>query len=59
MPYAIVLTLIVVLRACAAAVRRGDDDAGAALRPDPIERIIARVERERGLRFERAPTRGR
>ena len=55
MPYVIILTLIVVLSACALLFDGADDDAGAALRPDPIERIIARVERERGLRFERDP----
>jgi hypothetical protein len=55
-PLAIVVVLAVVLAACALLFEGGGDDrAVAPLRPDPIERIAARVERERGLEFHRRP----
>ena len=55
-PFAVIVTLTVILAACALLLEREDGERAAApLRPDPIERIIDRVERERGLPFTREP----
>jgi len=55
-PFAIIVGLAVILAACALAFDDGGEQRAAApLRPDPIERIIDRVERERGLQFAREP----
>jgi hypothetical protein len=55
-PLAIVVCVAVLLAAAALLFDDGGQDGAAApLRPDPIERIIDRVERERGLTFERDP----
>ena len=55
-PYAIIVTLGAVLAALAFAFPGADGDvAPAPLRPDPVARIIARVEQERGLEFARDP----
>jgi hypothetical protein len=54
-PFAIVLTLTLLLAALAFATDDGGDEPAAALAPDPIERIIARVEHERGKAFRRDP----
>ena len=58
MPLAIVFTLAAVLAVLALVFDGGGEDGAARrppLRPDPIERIIARVERERSLTFTRDP----
>jgi hypothetical protein len=55
-PFAIILTLTVILAACALIFDDGGEQRAAApLRPDPIGRIIDRVERERGLQFTTEP----
>jgi hypothetical protein len=55
-PFAIIFGLAAVLAACALLFDSGGDERAAApLRPDPVERIADRVERERGLRFTREP----
>jgi hypothetical protein len=55
-PFAIILTLAVILAASALLFDGGDGERAAApLRPDPLERIVDRVERERGLEFTREP----
>jgi hypothetical protein len=55
-PFAIILTLTVILAASALLFDGGDGERAAMpLRPDPIERIVDRVERERGLEFTREP----
>jgi hypothetical protein len=55
-PFAIIICLGVVLTVCALAFdEHGAERAAAPLRPDPIERIAGRVERERGLEFRSAP----
>lgn len=54
-PFAIILSLTVILAACALLFESGGEEPAAALRPDPIERIIDRVERERALQFTREP----
>jgi hypothetical protein len=55
-PLAIVVCLAVVLAAAALLFDDGGEERAAPpLRPDPIERIIARVEAERGLEFTRDP----
>jgi hypothetical protein len=55
-PLAIVFGLAAVLAVCALLFEgNGGERAAAPLRPDPIERIAARVERERGLEFVREP----
>jgi len=55
-PIAIVFSLAAILAALALLFDDGDGQRAAApLRPDPIERIVERVERERGLRFTREP----
>jgi len=56
MPLAIVVCLGVLLAALALILDDGGEQRAAApLRPDPIERIVDRVERERALRFTREP----
>jgi len=56
MPFAIILTLGLLLAGLAVLLDSGAEDAaGPPLRPDPIARIIDRVERERGLTFARDP----
>jgi len=56
MPLGIVLGLALVLSALALALPREREPREAApLRPDPVARIIARVEAERGLRFRSDP----
>ena len=56
MPFAIVVTLGIVLAGLAVLFEGGGEDAAKPpLRPDPIARIIERVERERGLDFARDP----
>jgi hypothetical protein len=55
-PLAIVVSVAVILAACALLFDGGGEERTAApLRPDPLARIIDRVERERGLDFARAP----
>jgi hypothetical protein len=55
-PFVIIFGLAAVLAACALLFDDGGEDrVAAALRPDPVERIADRVERERGLRFTREP----
>src|SRR5918995_6083864 len=55
-PFAIVFCLAAILAVFALALDAGGEPSVApALRPDPIERIADRVERERGLRFARDP----
>jgi hypothetical protein len=45
-PFAVIVTLTVILAACALLLESEDGERAAApLRPDPIERIIDRVER--------------
>jgi hypothetical protein len=51
----IIVVLTLILAALAVATDGGADEPPAALRPDPIERIVARVERERGLDFRHDP----
>ncbi len=55
MPFAIVACLALVLAALAFALDGGEEGAVAPLRPDSVARIVERVERERGLRFEHVP----
>jgi hypothetical protein len=55
-PFAIVVLLALLLAAAAVAFEDGGgEEAAAPLRPDRLERIVERVERERGLEFERVP----
>jgi hypothetical protein len=55
-PFAIVLCLAAILAVFALALDAGGEPSVAPpLRPDAIERIADRVERERGLRFTREP----
>jgi hypothetical protein len=54
-PFAVIVSLAVVLAACALLFEDGGEERAAPLRPDPIERIADRVERERGLEFTREP----
>jgi hypothetical protein len=55
-PFAIIFGLAAVLAVCALLFEGGGEERTAApLRPDPIERIAARVERERALEFVREP----
>jgi hypothetical protein len=54
-PFAIIVILTVVLAALAIVTDEGSETPAAALRPDPVERIIERVERERGIDFRRDP----
>jgi hypothetical protein len=54
-PFAVILTLTVILAALAFVFDGGEQTPPAALRPDPIARIVDRVERERGLAFRRDP----
>jgi hypothetical protein len=55
-PFAIVACLALVLGVLAVALDdEGEQRAAAPARPDSIARIAERVERERGLRFERRP----
>jgi hypothetical protein len=51
----IIAVVAVLLAALAIATDDGGEPSAAPLRPDPIERIIARVERERGIEFRRDP----
>ena len=56
MPFAIVACLALLLGVLALVFDGGDEEAAApALRPDSIARIVERVERERGLKFEHVP----
>ena len=56
MPFAIIVTLALLLAGLAVLFDSGAEDAaGPPLRPDPIARIIDRVERERGFTFARDP----
>jgi hypothetical protein len=55
-PFAIVVLLALLLGAAAIALENGGEEPAAApLRPASVERIVAAVERERGLEFERVP----
>jgi hypothetical protein len=55
-PFAIIVCLAVILAAGALLFESGGEERAAApLRPDPIERIVDRVEQERGLQFTREP----
>jgi hypothetical protein len=54
-PFAIVVVLALLLGAAAFAFEDGGEEAPAPLRPASLERIVASVERERGLAFERVP----
>jgi hypothetical protein len=54
-PFAIIVILTVVLAGCALLFDSGPSEPAAPLRPDPIARIVERVERERGLEFTREP----
>jgi hypothetical protein len=54
-PLAIVVILALVLGVLAFALEGGEEESRAPLRPDSLERIVERVERERGLRFEHVP----
>jgi hypothetical protein len=54
-PLLIVAIVAVALAALAIATDEGATEPAAALRPDPIERIVDRVERERGMDFRRDP----
>jgi len=55
-PIAIVFCLAAILAVFALLLDGGEERSAAPpLRPDPIERIADRVERERGLRFTREP----
>jgi hypothetical protein len=55
-PFAVIVALTLVLGALAFALDGGNEaPATAALRPDPLARIVERVERERGLRFRELP----
>jgi hypothetical protein len=55
-PFAIIVCLAVILAAGALLFESGGEErAPAPLRPDPIERIVDRVEQERGLQFTREP----
>jgi hypothetical protein len=55
MPLAVIVVLTLVLSVLAFVFEDGEEEAVAPLRPDPISRIIERVERERGLTFVRDP----
>lgn len=56
MPLAIIVALAVVLAALAVLSGKGSEpDDAAPLLPDPVARIIDRVEAERGLRFRSDP----
>ena len=56
MPFAIVILLALLLGAAAIAFDGGgEEEPAAALRPASLEQIVERVERERGLEFERVP----
>jgi hypothetical protein len=54
-PFAIVVLLALLLGAAAFAFEDGGEEPAAPLRPASLERIVASVERERGLEFERVP----
>jgi hypothetical protein len=54
-PFAIVVVVALVLAALAVAFEGAEEEAAAPLRPDTLERIVSRVERERGLEFEHVP----
>jgi hypothetical protein len=54
-PFAIVVLLALLLGVAAIAFEGGDEEPAAPLRPASLERIVERVERERGLEFERVP----
>jgi hypothetical protein len=54
-PIAIIVTLTVLLAALAFVTDEGAAPSATPLRPDPLERIIERVERERGIAFRRDP----
>ena len=54
-PFAIVVVLALLLGAAAFAFEDGGEEPPAPLRPASLERIVASVERERGLEFERVP----
>jgi hypothetical protein len=54
-PIAITVTLTVILAALAILTDKGAEEPAAPLRPDPVERIAARVEQQRGIAFRRDP----
>jgi hypothetical protein len=54
-PLAIVVALTVLLAVLAVVTDGEEEQARTALPPDPVERIIERVERERGVAFRRDP----
>jgi hypothetical protein len=54
-PFAIVVLVALLLGAAAVALEGGEDEPAPALRPASLARIVERVERERGLEFERVP----
>jgi hypothetical protein len=53
-PFAIVV-LLALLLGVAAVVFEGEEEPATELRPASVERIVERVERERGLQFDRVP----
>jgi hypothetical protein len=55
-PLAIVVLLALLLGAAALAFEGAEEEPAAPLRPASLERIVERVERERGLEFERVPS---
>ena len=55
MPFAIIVLLMLLLGAAAVVLEDGGEEAAAPLRPASLERIVASVERERGLEFGRVP----
>jgi hypothetical protein len=54
-PFAVIACLVLVLGALAFLLDGGEEEPAAPLRPDSVARMVERVERERGLRFERVP----
>jgi hypothetical protein len=54
-PFAIVVLLALLLGAAAIAFEGGEEDPAPELRPARVAEIVERVERERGLEFERVP----
>jgi hypothetical protein len=54
-PVALVFAVTVVLAVLAVVTEGGNESPPAALAPDPIERIIERVEAERGVEFRHDP----
>jgi len=54
-PLAIIVVLALLLGAAAIASEGTDEEPPAPFRPDSVDRIVERVEHERGLRFEHVP----